>query len=270
MFFGKRTRLIIFHDLPNLIDMASKLSISTRAPKRFDKEKTKAETQELIAKIGELQRVFYASAQKSLVVVLQGLDASGKDGLISSVFKGVNPLGCTVHAFKAPTEEEKSHDFLWRVHKALPPKGVIQIFNRSHYEDVLITRVEKWIDDKTAKKRFEHINNFEYLITDNDTILLKFYLHISREEQVERLVERKTNPHKYWKHNDEDWKTNQKWNLYRKAYEDVFKNCNNPEWIIVPSDQNWYKEYLVAKKIYETLKKLNLHYPSMAELKEKK
>lgn len=238
-------------------------TISTRAPKSIDKEKIKEETHELTEKIGELQKVFYASAKKGLLVLLQGLDASGKDGLVSNVFKGINPLGCTVHAFKSPTEEELKHDFLWRVHKEMPAKGMIQIFNRSHYEDVLITRVEKWIDDKTAKKRFEHINDFEELITENGTIILKFYLHISRETEVERLNERKTNPTKYWKHNDADWRTNEKWDLYMKAYKDVFKYCNNPEWTIVPSDQNWYKEYVVAKKIYETLKKLKLEYPKM-------
>lgn len=245
--------------------MAKLTKIPTRAPKSLDKEKIKAETDMLVQRIGELQKVFYASAKHGLLVILQGLDASGKDGLVSKVFKGVNPLGCTVHAFKSPTEEELRHDFLWRVHKEIPAKGMIQIFNRSHYEDVLITRVEKWIDDKTAKKRFEHINNFEKLITENGTIVLKFYLHISRETQVERLTERNTNPEKYWKHNDDDWKTNQKWNLYRNAYEDVFKNCNDPEWTIVPADQNWLKEYIVAKKIYETLTKLKLKFPSMKE-----
>jgi PPK2 family polyphosphate:nucleotide phosphotransferase len=244
--------------------MTSITKISTRAPKGFNKEKTKIETGKLVEKIGELQKIFYASAQKGLLVLIQGLDASGKDGLISTVFKGANPLGTTVHAFKGPTEEELKHDFLWRIHKYIPERGMIQIFNRSHYEDVLITRVENWIDDKTAKKRFTHINNFEDLITDNGTIVLKFYLHISRETQIERLNERKTNPEKFWKHNDDDWKTNQKWNKYMDAYEDVFKNCNEPKWTIVPSDQNWYKEYIVAKKIYETLKDLKLQYPKMA------
>jgi PPK2 family polyphosphate:nucleotide phosphotransferase len=243
--------------------MTKLISISTRAPKSLDKEKIKDETDILIEKIGELQKVFYASAEKGLLVLIQGLDASGKDGLVSNVFKGINPLGCTVHAFKGPTEEELKHDFLWRVHKEMPAKGMIQIFNRSHYEDVLITRVEKWVEDKTIKKRFEHINNFEDLVTDNGTIILKFYLHISKDTQAERLNERKTNPTKYWKHNDADWRTNEKWNQYRKAYEDVFKHCNNPEWTIVPSDQNWYKEYIVAKKIYETMKKLKLEYPKM-------
>ena len=238
-------------------------SIPTRAPKSLDKEKIKEETDKLIERIGEYQKIFYASAKTGLLVILQGLDASGKDGLVSKVFKGVNPLGCTVHAFKAPTEEELKHDFLWRVHKEMPAKGMIQIFNRSHYEDVLITRVEKWVDDKTTKKRFEHINDFERLITENGTIILKFYLHISRDTQAERLNERKTNPTKYWKHNDADWRTNEKWHQYMKAYEDVFKHCNDPEWTVVPADQNWYKEYIVAKKICDTLKKLKLEYPKM-------
>jgi PPK2 family polyphosphate:nucleotide phosphotransferase len=241
--------------------MAKLLKVSTRAPKGMDKEKIKAETEELVAKIGELQKVFYAAAKHGLLVLIQGLDASGKDGLVSTVFKGVNPLGCTVHAFKGPTTEELKHDFLWRVHKVVPEKGMIQVFNRSHYEDVLITRVENWINDKTAKQRFEHINNFESLLCDSGTVVLKFYLHISREMQIERLVERKTNPHKFWKHNDDDWRTNQHWDLYMDAYEDVFKNCNDPEWTIVPADQNWYKEYVVAKKIHETLKKMKLEYP---------
>ena len=243
--------------------MVSLSKIPTSSPKDFDKEKIKLKTNKLIEEIGEFQKVFYASAQKGLLIILQGLDASGKDGLISNVFHGVNPLGCTVYAFKAPTEEERKYDFLWRVHKQVAAKGMIQIFNRSHYEDVLITRVEKLIDQKTAKKRFEYINNFEQMIVENGTIVLKFYLHISREVQAERLLERETNPEKFWKHNDADWKTNQKWRSYREVYEDVFKYCNDPEWTIVPSDQNWYKEYIVAQKIYDTLKALKLRFPKM-------
>jgi PPK2 family polyphosphate:nucleotide phosphotransferase len=237
--------------------------ISTVAPTSLDKEQTKLNTARLIEKIDELQKVLYASSQRGVLVILQGLDASGKDGLISTVFKGVNPLGCTVYAFKSPTEEELKYDFLWRVHKQVPAKGMIQIFNRSHYEDVLITRVEKWIDNKTAKKRFEYINEFERMLTENGTVILKFYLHISRETQAERLLERKTNPKKFWKHNDADWKTNQKWQLYRDAYHDLFKYCNKPEWTIVPSDQNWYKEYLVAQKIHGALTGMKLSYPEM-------
>ncbi|MCS6824343.1 MAG: polyphosphate kinase [Cytophagaceae bacterium] len=238
-----------------------KLSISTKAPGHINKEQAKADTERYTDGIRELQKKFYAQAKYSMLIIIQGLDASGKDGLISDVFKGVNPLGCTVKAFKAPTKEELAHDFLWRIHKHTPEKGMIQIFNRSHYEDVLITRVEKWIDDETARKRFQDINNFEQLLMNNNTVILKFYLHISPEEQHKRLMERKTNPEKFWKHNDGDWETRKKFDDYMKMYEDVFAHCNHPEWTIVPSDQNWYKEYIVAKKIYESLESLKPEYP---------
>lgn len=241
--------------------MAGKLSISTRAPKSLNKDKIKKETEKLILKIAEKQKILYAQGKYSLLIVLQGLDASGKDGLVGTVFHGVNPLGCTVKPFKAPTKEELSHDFLWRIHKEVPAKGMIQIFNRSHYEDVLVPRVEKWIDNKEVKKRFTHINQFEQLLMDNNTIVLKFYLHISKEEQHERLMERKTDPKKFWKHNDGDWDTASKFSAFMQAYEDIFKNCNAQPWTIVPSDQNWYKEYIVAKKIADTLSGLKLEYP---------
>jgi len=243
--------------------MVNLTKIATTAPKNLDKENIKLKSAELTKKISELQNIFYASSQKGLLIILQGIDASGKDGLISNVFHGINPLGCTVKAFKAPNEDELKHDFLWRVHQHAPAKGMIQIFNRSHYEDVLITRVEKWIDTSTAKKRFMHINHFEDMLTDNGTVILKFYLHISRKVQAERLLERQTNPKKFWKHNDADWQTNRKWDLYRDAYHDVFKYCNHHAWTIIPSDNNWYKEYLVAEKIYSTLKGLKLRYPAL-------
>jgi len=240
-------------------------ALSARAPKKLDKEHTKTETAMLIARIAELQKVLYAQRHYSLLVILQGLDASGKDGLISKVFQGVNPLGCDVKAFKAPTEEELEHDFLWRIHRHTPARGMIQIFNRSHYEDVLVPRVQKHIDAKELKKRFDHINAFERLLEDNNTVVLKFYLHISREEQHERLLERKNNPKKFWKHSDGDWETRKKWSGYMKAYEDVFTHCNNPEWKIIPADQNWYKEYLAAMHIVSALEKLKLEYPKAAK-----
>jgi PPK2 family polyphosphate:nucleotide phosphotransferase len=241
--------------------MTKLTNISTKAPQKLNKEKAKKETVVFTEKIKELQKILYAQSKYSILIVLQGLDASGKDGLVSEVFSGTNPLGCDVKAFKKPTEEESSHDFLWRVHRYTPAKGMIQIFNRSHYEDVLVPRVEKWLDMKVIKKRFEHINHFENLLKDNNTIVLKFYLHISPEKQKERLEERKTNPKKFWKHNDGDWETSKKWNTYMEAYEDIFKHCSPIPWNIVPSDQNWYKEYLVAKKIKEVLEGLDLKYP---------
>jgi PPK2 family polyphosphate:nucleotide phosphotransferase len=237
--------------------------ISTVSPDNIDKEQAKKKTKKYIEKISDLQKVLYAQGRYSLLVVLQGLDASGKDGLISTVLHGVNPLGCEVVPFKAPTKAELAHDFLWRIHSKTPEKGKICIFNRSHYEDVLVPVVENWIDQSVAEKRYKHINNFESLLKDNNTIILKFYLHISKERQHERLTERKTNPLKFWKHNDDDWDTAKKFDHYQDAYDQVFLHCNQPSWTIIPSDQNWYKEYLVAKKIKETLESLPLEYPGL-------
>lgn len=245
--------------------MRTKLTdISTRAPKEFDKEETKKVTKNYLDRLPELQNLLYAQGKYSFLIILQGVDASGKDSVVKAVFTGVNPAGCSVTPWKAPTELERNHDFLWRIHKEVPEKGMIKIFNRSHYEDVLITRVEKWIDETEAKKRFTHINNFESLITDaNDTIILKFYLHISSEEQLERLQERISDPTKNWKYNANDIKVNEKWNEYQNAYQDVFENCNQIPWVIVPSDQNWYKEYIIAKTLVERLEELKMEYPKI-------
>jgi len=241
--------------------MSSPLSVSTRAPESFDKDKTKTKILLLKDEISELQKVLYAESKHSLLLILQGIDASGKDGLIANVFSGLNPLGCSVSAFKVPTLEEDAHDFLWRIHKNTPAKGMIGIFNRSHYESLLVPVVEGEIDQKEINSRIKDINNFEDLLKNNNTIVLKFYLHISKKEQEERLMERQTNPKKFWKHNDSDWSVSHKWDRYMAAYENIFKNCNSPEWHVIPSDQNWYKEYLVAEKVLETLKSLNLKYP---------
>src|SRR3954468_8660327 len=217
--------------------MAIRLSeISTRAPKDVDKEAAKAKTASLIEQLDELQNLLYASRKYAVLVIIQGMDASGKDGAIRHVFGPLNPLGTSAISFKAPTEEELSHDFLWRIHKNVPAKGMIQIFNRSQYEDVLITRVHKWIDDDTAFKRMEAINDFERLLQEhNNTIIFKFYLHLSREKQQERLKERLTNDKKHWKSNPEDFKEAELWDDYMKAYEDCFEKCNLAPWTIVPA-----------------------------------
>ncbi len=242
--------------------------ISTRAPEDLDKKKTKEKTAELLVELNELQNVLYASADTAVLVILQGMDASGKDGVIRNVLGQLNPQGVQVRSFKVPTEEEKAHDFLWRVHKFAPEKRMIQVFNRSHYEDVLVTRVHGWCDDKTARLRFEAINHFErLLLMHNNTIIFKFYLHISPEEQEERLKERLTDRQKQWKYSHRDHKEATYWEKYREMYEDVFENCNEVPWTIVPSDQNWYKEYLVAKKITETLRDLGLKYPTLEQTK---
>lgn len=241
----------------------SKLKLSTRAPETLNKEKTKAKTALLITEMASYQKVLFAEGKRSILVVLQGIDGSGKDGLIADVFTGLNPFGVNVSAFKAPSEEELAHDFLWRIHQECPARGMIQVFNRSHYEDILVPFVNKKLDRKSLSKRMQDINNFEAMLENEGTIVLKFYLHISREEQAVRLRERKTNPQKYWKHNDADWKARRKWDDYMKAYEFIFKECNAPEWLIVPSDQNWYKEYLVALKIRDTLAGMKLKFPTL-------
>jgi len=240
--------------------------ISTAPPKSAKKDKIKAELGKITQEISSLQNLLYASSQYALLVILQGMDASGKDGTIKNVFSEVNPQGVEVHSFKVPTELERSHDFLWRIHAEAPEKGIIKIFNRSQYEDILVTRVHKNIDDATAKKRMEAINHFEKLLTNNNTIVLKFYLHVSHEEQLKRLNERLDNPEKKWKYSGGDFKESVYWDEYRKAYEDAFNNCNDPEWTIVPADKNWYKEYIVASKVRDALKSLHLQYPEIKNI----
>jgi PPK2 family polyphosphate:nucleotide phosphotransferase len=238
--------------------------ISTKAPKDLVKENTKKKTSEILDKLDDLQNLLYAEGKHSVLVVLQGTDGSGKDGVIRNVFGTLNPQGVTVRSFKAPTTEELSHDFLWRVHQGVPAKGVIQIFNRSHYEDILVTRVHGWCDDKTAKKRMKAINDFEQLLEEhNNTHILKFYLHISPEEQHERLMERMKNPAKMWKYNEKDFEEAKLWDRYIEMYEDCFENCNKIPWTIVPADQNWYKELVIATALYDLLKSLDMKYPGL-------
>lgn len=240
--------------------------ISTRAPKDLEKDAAKEATAKMLAELNELQNLLYAESKHSVLVILQGMDASGKDGVIRKVFGQLNPQGVQVHSFKVPTEEELSHDFLWRIHLRAPAKGRIQIFNRSHYEDVLVTRVHGWCDDKTAEERFEAINQFEkLLVLHNSTRIFKFYLHISEEEQQKRLKERIEDPAKHWKYNAKDEEEAKLWKDYRKMYEDVFENCNAIPWTIVPADQNWYKEYLITKTLVEALKELNMRFPPMQQ-----
>ncbi|MBX9784873.1 MAG: polyphosphate kinase [Chitinophagaceae bacterium] len=239
-------------------------AISTRAPKSADKEKTKAKTAKLLQELDELQNLLIAESKHSLLVVVQGMDASGKDGVVRNVFGSLNPLGVSVKSYKAPTAEELSHDFLWRVHKEAAPKGMIKIFNRSHYEDVVITRVHAWCDDVTAQKRMKAITDFEQLLVEhNNTKILKFYLHVSAKEQQERLRERLKDPQKMWKYNENDFAEAKLWNKYMSYYEECFNKCNAVPWHIIPSDQNWYKEFLIAQKVHDTLKHLNMQYPGL-------
>lgn len=240
--------------------------ISTRAPEGIEKEKTKGQTAVIKKQLDELQNLLYAEGKHAVLVVIQGMDASGKDGVIKSVFGSLNPQGVSVTPFKAPTAEELSRDFLWRIHKHSPAKGTIQVFNRSHYEDVLITRVHDWCNEETARKRFKAINDFERLLEEhNSTKVLKFYMHISPEEQQQRLKERMSDPTKAWKYNSKDFEEAKLWEQYMAVYEDVFANCNQPAWTIVPADQNWYKENIIAKALADAFTGLNMQYPPLKE-----
>lgn len=238
--------------------------IDTRAPKDLDKQATKEKIIKMLGELDDLQNLLYAESKHAVLVVIQGMDASGKDGVVRNVFGKLNPQGVLVKSYKAPSAEELAHDFLWRIHSHAPAKGMIQIFNRSHYEDILITRVHKWCDDDTAKKRMKAINDLEKLLAEqNNTVILKFYLHISPEEQQERLKERISDPTKQWKYNENDFAEANLWKDYMNMYEDCFENCDYVPWTIVPADQNWYKEYIIAKKLRDALAGLKMQFPGI-------
>jgi PPK2 family polyphosphate:nucleotide phosphotransferase len=238
--------------------------ISTRAPKDLDKTETKEKLRLVLEELDELQNLLYASARHAILIIVQGLDASGKDGLTRNVFGEMNPQGVTVQSYKAPTAEELSHDFLWRIHQHTPARGMIGIFNRSHYEDVLVTRVHGLTDDETARKRMKAINDFEQLLAvHNNTKVLKFYLHVSPERQMQRLEERMQNPRKMWKYNEADFAEARIRDKYLGYYEEVFEHCSDIPWQIIPADQNWYKEFLVAKKLCSVLRGLDMQYPGL-------
>jgi len=246
--------------LPN-IDLTQ---LPTRAPDTIDKKEAEKEMEGIREELVEWQEKLYAENKRSILVVLQGMDASGKDGLIRRVFSGINPQGVRVFSFKEPTERELAHDFLWRIHRRTPARGMIHVFNRSQYEDVLITRVIGLINDATAEQRFTAINNFEQLLQQNGTTVLKFYLNVSEKEQQERLQERVDDPDKQWKYEANDINKAKQWPAYRGVYEDMFRQCSPPDcpWHIIPADQNWYKAYMVAKTLRDTLKAMNPTYPA--------
>lgn len=222
----------------------------------LDREQGEEELSLLSERLTRLQELLYTAADHSVLVVLQGRDTSGKDGTIKTVMGPLNSLGCTVSSFKVPTEKELAHDFLWRVHQQTPGLGEITIFNRSHYEDVLVVRVHKLVPEPVWQKRFDHINAFEKLLTDNKTILLKFYLHISKKEQEQRLLEREEDPKKYWKLSAGDWKERQHWDNYTEAYEDAINRCATPDapWFVVPANKKWFRNLAVAEAIVDALK----------------
>ncbi|HPB02516.1 MAG TPA: polyphosphate kinase 2 family protein [Bacteroidales bacterium] len=235
---------------------------STTAPSTFDKTTIINETDRLVEKLRELQSVMYAENKNSMLVILQGMDASGKDSTVKHVFGKINPMGVRVKPFKKPTPEEYAYDFIRRVHKHTPPTGMIHIFNRSHYEDILVPEVHNLYSADKIKRRYDYVNGFENLLTDSNTHILKFYLHISRDEQVRRFRRRLTKPDKHWKYDPADISESRKWDEYMEVYEKIFKKCS-PEipWIIVPSDDKWYRNYLVAKHVVKALDALDMKYP---------
>jgi len=238
--------------------------IDTDPPKDIAKEDAKKKLTKILDELDELQNLLYAESRHSVLIIVQGMDAAGKDGLTRDVFTSMNPQGVNVKPFKEPTLEELSHDFLWRIHQHAPAKGMIEIFNRSHYEDILITRVHGTIDDQTAKQRMKAINDFEHLLQEhNNTTILKFYLHISHKEQHSRLEERMEKPQKMWKYNANDFIESKLWQRYMEYYEDAFEHCGDIPWHIIPSDKNWYKSYLVAKILRDKLQSLKMKYPGM-------
>ncbi len=228
-----------------------------------DEEKLERKTDEMVEQIADLQRMFYADGRFALLIVLQGRDASGKDGTIRKVFTGVNPQGVMVTSFKVPSEEQKQHDFLWRIHHHVPPRGMIGIFNRSHYEDVIVTRVHGIIRKDVYKPRYGHINDFEQMLAANGVRILKFFLHISRDEQKERLQKRLDNPEKNWKFNPGDLAERAKWNAYTKVYRDALRRCSTPwaPWYVVPADDKKVRDYLIARTVADTLRSLDLRWP---------
>lgn len=238
--------------------------IDTKAPEGYDKRKIKAKTELLLNEISDLQIKMNAAKQNSLLIILQGLDASGKDGVIRNIFSNVSPFGVSLKAFGPPTEEEYSYDFLWRVHKEVPAKGMIKIFNRSHYEDILVPMIEGYIDKDIVEQRFEHINAFEKLLQESNTTILKFYLHVSKEKQRERLLERLQIRRKHYKHHDSDWTTREKFEEYQALYERIINECNAVPWHVIPSDQNWIKTYRVANVILKALKDMQLKWPELS------
>jgi PPK2 family polyphosphate:nucleotide phosphotransferase len=232
-----------------------------------DKKAAKAELDLQRERIRELQERLYAESRRSLLVVLQAMDTGGKDGAIKHVFNGVNPQGCRVWSFKQPSAEELAHDFLWRYHRRVPGRGMITIFNRSHYEDVLIVRVKDLVPETVWRQRYGAINDFERMLTLEGVVVLKFFLHISRDEQKRRLQSRLDNPAKRWKFSSDDLRDRALWNQYQAAYEDVLARCSTEHapWHIVPANRKWYRNLVVARTIADTLEALDPRHPEAEE-----
>jgi PPK2 family polyphosphate:nucleotide phosphotransferase len=211
--------------------------------------------EQLSKQLGELQELLYAAQLNAALIILQGMDTSGKDGTITHVMSDVNPQGCRVESFKVPSEQERAHDFLWRVHKVTPPRGMLTIFNRSQYEDVVAARVRSLVTRSVWERRYDHINDFERMLADHGTLIVKFFLHISREEQEERLLAREQEPSKAWKLSAADWRERERWDDYMRAYDDALTRTATAHapWHIVPADKKWFRNLAVAEAVVEVL-----------------
>lgn len=239
-------------------------NISHSPRNKISKAEAEKSSLVLVQKLTELQDKLFAQGKYSVLIILQGMDTAGKDSAVKHVFSGVNPGGCKVKSFKVPTPEEAAHHFLWRCSKECPEKGMIGIFNRSYYEDVLVPKVNRQLNERQLKQRCEEINAFEKGLVQNRTVLLKFFLHISQKEQLQRLKERKMDPTKRWKYQKSDVADINAHNKFEKAYEFVLKNCSNPvPWHIVPSDKKWYKNYYILNTVVSELKKHDINYPEL-------
>jgi PPK2 family polyphosphate:nucleotide phosphotransferase len=230
-----------------------------------DEKEIERRTANLLERLADLQNVFYADGRHALLVILQGRDAGGKDGTVRKVFGACGPLGCEVTSFKAPTPLELSHDFLWRIHQAVPAHGMIGLFNRSHYEDVLVVRVRNLVPRSVWTARYDQINEFERTLTANRVVVLKFFLHISREEQRERLLDRLHDEHKNWKFRAGDLDDRAAWDDYTEAYRDALRKCSTKwaPWYVVPADDKKVRNYLIADAVVRTLERLKPHYPEV-------
>jgi len=251
-----------------LVEPDSKVNLRKHDPadtSAFDggKKESKKDLARLNHELEAQQEMLFAEHRHKLLVVLQGMDTSGKDGVIRHVFEGVNPQGVRVAGFKVPTPVELDHDYLWRVHARTPGRGEMVIFNRSHYEDVLVVRVHELVPKRVWSRRYEHINAFEKALADEGTTILKFFLHISPKKQAERLRARLEDPTKHWKYNPGDLKERQLWAQYTRAYEDVLSktSTNDAPWYIIPSDKKWYRNWVIASILVDTLKSLKMSYP---------
>jgi PPK2 family polyphosphate:nucleotide phosphotransferase len=247
-----------------IIKPGSKLRLKHRDPDdTFGKKRHDKALEKNLTRLRELQHLLYADRRHALLIILQALDAGGKDGTIRHVMSGVNPQGCEVTSFKAPSQEELSHDFLWRIHRAVPNRGNIGIFNRSHYEDVLIVRVHDLVPKPVWHKRYRQINDFEQMLTENGVTVLKFFLHISRDEQKKRFEARIQDSSRNWKLSLPDFEERQHWDDYTEAYEEALHRCSTDwaPWYVVPANKKWFRNYLVAELTVEALDRMRLKYP---------